>query len=99
MTAINWTNITDLSQLPAAANTASDGGFWVGMLFMIWIILILIMLSYGFEVALLGSSFAALVLGVFLVYAGLIAWQWALVFLAVILIMFLYITFNRTPIK
>ena len=57
MTAVNWTNFTDFADLPAAANTASNGGFWVGMLYMMWIILLLMLSSFGFEVAIVTSSF------------------------------------------
>jgi len=93
--AINWSNITDFGQVPAAANTASDGSFWVGMLYMIWIILILLTISYGFEVALLVSSFASLVIGLLLVYAGLVAWEWVTVFVGVLIFMFFYIMWSR----
>ncbi len=94
-TPVNWSNITDLGQLPGAANTASGGSFWVGMLYMIWIILIFLTISFGFEVALLTSSFAALVLGLLMVYAGLIAWEWVIVFVGVLLFMFFYIIWSR----
>ena len=72
MTAVNWTNITDLAQLPSEANNVSGGMFWSSMLYMLWIILMLITVSYGFEIAILSSSFLALVLAILLVYAGLI---------------------------
>jgi|TARA_Y100000310_G_scaffold113968_1_gene112405 hypothetical protein len=95
MAAINWSNITDLGQIPAAANTASDGSFWVGMLYMVWIILLMLTIGYGFEVAILVSSFAALVIGLLLVYAGLVAWEWIIVFVGVLLVMFFYIIWSR----
>jgi len=95
MAAINWSNITDLGQIPAAANTASAGSFWVGMLYMIWIILIFLTVGFGFEVALLVSSFSALVLGILLVYAGLVAWEWLTVFIGVLVVMFFYIIWSR----
>ena len=41
MAMINWTNVTDLVSLGSAANTSSDGTFWVGLLFAIWLILLL----------------------------------------------------------
>lgn len=93
---VNWSNITDFGQIPAAANTASSGSFWVGMLYMMWIILILLTLSYGFEVAILVSSFAALVIGLLMVYADLVAWQWVTVFVGVLIFMFFYIMGNRS---
>jgi len=92
MSNINWTNITDLNQLPSAVNTATNGDFWMSILFMLWIILLLTLLVYGWEVAMLSSSFVALVIGFFLVYMDLVAWQYLMVFAGILLLMFLYIT-------
>jgi len=94
MTGVNWTNITDLGQIPAQANEVSGGSFWVGMLFMMWIILIMLTISYGFEIAILTSSFAGLIIGLLLVYTDLVAWEYLLVFVGVIVIMFLYIVWS-----
>jgi len=99
MASINWSNMTDFGQLPGAANTASGGSFWVGMLYMMWIILMLILMVYGFEVAILTSSFVFLVIGLIMVYAGLIAWTWVLVFVGVILFMFLYIIWSSPKVR
>lgn len=94
MEAINWSNVTDLGQTPGQANVASGGSFWVGMLYMIWIILILIFIGYGFEVSILAASFICLILGLLLVYGGLVAWEYLITFLAVLLFMFLYIIWS-----
>jgi len=94
MVAINWSNMTDFGQLPAAANDASGGSFWVGMLYMMWIIMILLMISYGFEVAIVTSSFIFLIVSLLMVYAGLLAWPWALTFVGLLLFMFLYIIWS-----
>jgi len=94
MTLTNWSNMTDLSQLPAVANTASNGSFWPGMLIMLWIIMILIMIGYGFEIAFLVASFLALILSIFLVYSGLIAWWYSTMFVGICLFMFLYIIWS-----
>jgi len=99
MASINWSNMTDFGQLPGAANTASGGSFWVGMLYMMWIILMLILMVYGFEVAILTSSFVFLVIGLIMVYAGFIAWTWVLVFVGVILFMFLYIIWSSPKVR
>jgi len=93
-TPINWTNITDFGQIPAAANTATGGSFWVGILYMIWVILILLTIAYGFEVAIVVSSFAALIIGLLMVYADLVAWQWITTFIGILLFMFLYIIWS-----
>lgn len=99
MVAINWSNITDFGRLPAEANTASGGTFWVGMFYMMWVILILISISFGFEVSIVISSFLMLVLGLIMVYAGLVAWQYLLTMVGVLLFMFLYIIWSSSKIK
>jgi hypothetical protein len=97
MVAVNWSNMTSLSQLPAAANTATGDVFWVGILYMIWLILLLILISFSLEVAILTSSFLALIIGLLLVYGNLVAWQWILPFVGIMLFMFLYITWTNQP--
>lgn len=99
MVAINWTNITSFAQIPQAANTTTGGYFWVGTLYMIWIILLILFAYFGFEVALLTSSFLALILGLLLVYTDLIAWQWCLTFVGLILGMFLYIIWSSNKVR
>jgi len=92
--AINWSNVTNFGQIPSLANDASNGTFWAGMLYMCWIIMILIMIGYGFEVALLVSSFIGLIIALLLVYSGLIAWYHIVTFVGIILFMFLYIIWS-----
>jgi hypothetical protein len=94
MVAINWSNVTDLGQMPSLANTASDGLFWVGMLHMLWIILLLVLIGYGFEVALMVASFLSLILALVLVYSGAIGWAYVAEFVGILLFMFLYIIWS-----
>lgn len=96
MSAVNWTNMTDFGSLPSLANTASNGTFWVGMIYMMWIILIFMLIGYGFEVALMVSSFIFLIVSILAVYAGLMAWTWLLPFAGLTLFMFLYIIFSSS---
>lgn len=91
---INWSNMTDLGSLPAQANIASNGTFWTGILYMLWIIMIMILLGWGFEIAMLASTFIFLIIALLLAYAELIAWANVLVFVGVILFMFLYIHYS-----
>lgn len=96
MPTINWSNVTDMSQLPAQANVATGGSFWIGMLYMIFVILLIILSSFGFEVALMTSSFLALILSLLLVYAGLVSWtSTTLVFLGIILTMIVYVLWSN----
>ena len=99
MANINWTNITGFEEIPAQANVASGGSFWVGMFYMLWVILILLTIAFGFEVALLTSSFIMLVLGLLIVYAGLMAWEHLLTMVGVLLFMFLYIIWSSPKTK
>lgn len=95
MTAINWTNVTDFGQIPQLANTSTNGTFWVGMLYMLFVILLLIFLTMvELEDALIGSSFISLMLGLLLTYADLVNWTYILVFVAILCLMFLYKTWN-----
>lgn len=61
---------------------------------MIWIVLLLVLIGYGFEVALLVASFLALVIAFFLVYAGLVSWAYIVQFAGILLFMFLYIIWS-----
>jgi len=91
---VNWSAVTSFEQVPSLANTASGGTFWVGMLQMMWIILILTFIGYGFEIALMVGSFLALILSFFLVYADLISWHYIVQFTGILLFMFLYIIWS-----
>lgn len=95
MTAINWTNVTDFGQLPSQANVATGGLFWTGILYMLWIILILVLVGYGFEVAITISSFLGMIIALLLVYSGLVAWYHLVTFVSIILFMILYISWQR----
>jgi hypothetical protein len=92
--AINWSNVTDFGDLPSQANNATNGTFWPGMLYMVFVILFLILIGYGFEVAILVSSFIAMILALLLVYSGLVAWTHVLAFVGIILFVFLYIIWS-----
>lgn len=96
MASVNWTNVTDLSQLPSEANTASNGTFWTGMFYMLWVILIFLFVGFGFEVAIITSSFVMLIIGMLMVYAGLMAWGHLVSIIAALLFMFLYVIWSSS---
>jgi len=90
----NWTavnNVTEILQVPM--NTTS-GFFYVGVLVLVFFILLISLAGFGIEVAILASAFVALIAGVLLVYMQLMAWGWLLPFFALILFLFLYITWS-----
>ena len=99
MSYINWTNITDLAQLPAAANTASGGSFWTATLYMVFLIILIMASVWGFEIALLVSAFLAFLIGFMMAYADLVNWIYVLPFPAIILLFFLYIVFSGKKIN
>ena len=88
--------MSDFGQLPSLANTASNGWFWAGMWYMIYIILILLFVGYGFEVAIVAASFVSMLIGIILVYAGLMAWEHMIVSVAILLFIFLYIIWSSS---
>jgi hypothetical protein len=94
MSAINWTNVSSFGDLPSLANTASGGTFWVGILHMIWIILILVLIGYGFEVAIVTASFLAMIIAFMMVYADLVNWIFIVEFAGILLFMYLYIIWS-----
>ena len=93
--AVNWTNVSTWTQILQTANTNSSSWFWTLILYGVWAVILLLFSTWGFEVAMLGSAFIALIFGLFLVYAGLVAWTWLLTFVGIILIMFLYIVWSK----
>lgn len=94
MTAINYTNITDFLQIIQAPNSATNNTFWIGILFMIFIVLLLVLLIHGFVPALLGSSFSCLILGLLMSFGGLINFTYNLIFLGIILFSFMYLGYT-----
>ena len=99
MVAINWSNFTDMGQLPAAANTATGNSFWVGILQMLWVIMFILLIGAGFEIALLASAFIGLVLAIILVYAGLVNWIYLVQFAGIILSTILYIIWSGRKVQ
>lgn len=88
---INWSNVSDFGDLPSLANTATGNTFWSGIFVMLWVVLILSLLAFGWETALLAGSFGAMIIGLLLLYTDLIALRYLLMPIGVMLIMFLYI--------
>jgi len=90
MTTINWTNITTAGQALAVANTQTGSWFWTATLFMIWGVMIIGMLSFGFPSAIMGASFGAFMIGILLTYMGLVNWTWTAFFMGWIIVVIFY---------
>jgi len=91
----HFQNATNLKDLLAIPNATTGGFFWVGMLFMMWGIVVMAMLAFGFEVAMLTASFVMLIAGLFLVYLELVSWTWLMTFLGIILFMIFYMVWQK----
>jgi len=87
----NWSNVTTWTNVLEVANTNSGSWFWTMIMYAIFIIGLLMFSTWGFETAIVSASFIALILGLFLANAGLVAWRWVLTFVGLILFMFLYV--------
>lgn len=90
----SWVNATNFTSVMQIANDNSGGHFWVGILYMFWFILTVGLSPFGLTSALLTSSFATFVSGFFLLYMGLISYQYLAFPVAVIIISILYIVWN-----
>jgi len=94
MSVINWSNVTDFSQLPGLANASSGGLFWSGVLWLMFIVLILVLVSYGLEVAVTVAAFLAFAMSFLFVYNDLVGWGHIVAFAGILLFMYLYITWS-----
>ena len=91
----HFQNATNLKDLLAIPNATTGGFFWVGMLFMMWGIIVMTLLNFGFEAAMLTASFVILIAGLFLVYLELVSWTWLMTFLGIILFMIFYMVWQK----
>lgn len=89
---INWTNITTMEGLLTIPNQNSGDWFYIAVLYTFTIILYTINSKYGFTTALIMSSFFSSIVGILLVYSGLIVWYWTapLIFMLVFAIVIHY---------
>ena len=95
----NWTAVTDTASFLGLANTTTGGWFWIGMLFMVFVVLGISLLKFGFEAAILSSGFATLVIGMMFAYMGLIGWSWILMILGILLVVMLWIGYSSSRLK
>jgi len=95
MAVSNWTNVSDFGGMLTVANDNTGGFFWAAMMGMIFIVSFISMLGFGFEVALLGSSFAGLIIGILFAYMDLVAWTWVVMFAGILVLEFIWIMYNQ----
>ena len=81
MVGTNWTAMDSFEDILIAGN---DGGpFWTMILFMMWVVLMITFIPFGSSVAIIGGSFIAFIIGIFLAYMGLVSFKWVLALIGI----------------
>lgn len=91
----NWTNVTSPEAILHVANANSNNMFFFLMNMLAWFVLLIVLSPFGIEMALLASSFVALVISILLVYMGLVAWYSVLIYVGIIIAVFFYIIYSK----
>lgn len=91
MTDINWTNVSSFQDYMNVPNQTTGGWFWAAMIYLVFIITVISMLGFNFEVALIIGAFVGLFLSLFLAYAGVVSWWIVGSFVGIELFMFIYV--------
>ena len=87
--------MTGIGAMLKIPNTVTGGWFWLGMQILIFVVLTINLLGFGFETAILTAAFISLISGMLLVYMELLSWQWLMFFLGIIIFIFIYIIWNN----
>lgn len=87
-------NMTSFGDILSHANTMTQGTFWTGMYWMFIIVAFLSSLALGFEIAIMVAFFGGLVLGIFLLYLGLITGTTLGVTIASLFFVILYLMYS-----
>jgi len=93
MNTTNWSAIENFEGFLTEANRFAP--FWTGILYMLWIILIITFLPFGTSAAIIGGSFIAFMLGIFLVYMNLVGWRWLLIIVGVVILNVIWDNIHR----
>ena len=91
----NFDGVTSLKGLLGVANANTGGYAYIGLMVMIEVIMIIALLPFGFEAAVLTAAFTALIGSLFLTYLGLISTTWLMFFVGQILLLIIYITWQK----
>lgn len=89
-------NLTSFSDILSHANTMTDGTFWTGIYWMIIIIVLLSSLAFGVETAIILAFFLGMILGIFLLYLGLIEVISFGITVAALLFLVIYFTYSSS---
>ena len=97
MTAIpNWSNVSTPKDFLKMPNESTGGYFWTGIDLMVFIVIFITMASgVTWEAALISASFVGILMSLFLVYLGLVSFWIMGIFIALILLMFIYVIWSN----
>jgi len=97
MTSIpNWTGVDTPAEFIAMPNTATGGYFWMGIDIMVFLIIFITLATqFGWEAGILSASFVGLLMSIFLVYMGLLSFWVVGIFIALIVMTFIYIIWSN----
>lgn len=97
MTAIpSWNNVTTANDFLKMPNQSTGGYFWMGMDIMIFLVLFITLAgTFAWEGAIMSAGFIGLLISIFLVYLGLASFWIVGMFMAIILLVFIYIIWGN----
>lgn len=87
-------NLTSFQSILESANTTTEGTFWTMIYWMFIVIVFILSMAFGFEIAVILSMFAGFTIGMFLLYLGLINAVTFGVSLATLLFMVVYLIYT-----
>jgi len=94
MEEINWSAVNNILEIPKAVNDSTNSGFAIGVFYMIFIVLVLLLTAFGFEVAIIVSAFIMFIVAIPMVYLGLIPMSHMITMVSVMIFMFFYIVWS-----
>lgn len=93
-TPTNWTNISTVTDVLRVANDNASGYFWTGIVYMIFIIVLISSLAFGWESAILIAGFVGVVLSIIAMYMGLVSITVLGSFVGVLILTFIYLIWS-----
>ena len=92
----NWSEVDTPGEFLAMPNQSTGGNFWAGMDLMVFLIIfITLSMGFGWEAGLIGAGFIGMLMSIFLAYLGLIAFWIVGVFVAILVLTFIYIIWSN----
>lgn len=92
---VNWTSVTTPTALMQVPNQVNHW-FWGLIILMVFLVMVLVLLHWGLEIAVLSSCFPAIILSYVFYYAGLVNKLWVAGFIAILLLTMAMVFFTST---